>query len=204
MSSFLLSGPAVEPVSLAEAKAHLRVDNDDADDEIAALIAGARVHIETQTRRALITQTWRLSRDVWPIDGRILILPAPLRALVAARVIMLDTSTHSIDASLFTLDIAGAPGLLAFDPGTLPMSDRPVAGIELDVEVGYGDAPEGVPAPLRQAIRLLIAHWYENRGLTAIGHEVAVLPLTVSALISLAWSFFVHASPTTPSSTPTS
>jgi uncharacterized phiE125 gp8 family phage protein len=37
---------------------------------IAALIAGARVHVEAQTRRALITQSWRLVRDVWPIDGR--------------------------------------------------------------------------------------------------------------------------------------
>ncbi len=49
---------------------------------------------------------------------------------------------------------------------------------------GYGDAATDVPEPLRQAIRLLTAHWYDNRGLAAIGHETAVLPQTVAALIA--------------------
>ena len=53
-------------MTLAEAKAYLRVEHDDDDDVIAALIAGARVHVEAQTRRALITQSWRLIRDAWP------------------------------------------------------------------------------------------------------------------------------------------
>jgi uncharacterized phiE125 gp8 family phage protein len=184
MSSILLTGPAVEPVTLAEAKAYLRVEHDDDDEVISALIAGARVHIEAQTRRALITQTWRLTRDVWPIDGRILILPAPLRELAAARVVMLNGSSQSISPSVFSADRAGAPAILAFGLGALPMSDRPVAGIELDIEVGYGDTPADVPAPLRQAIRFLLAHWYENRGATTIGHEVAVLPYTITALIA--------------------
>jgi uncharacterized phiE125 gp8 family phage protein len=184
MSSILLTGPAVEPLSLAEAKAHLRIERDDENDDIAALIAGARVHVEAQTRRALITQTWRLVRDVWPVDGRIAVLPSPLRELVAARVLHLDGGTQSVDISLFTADKAGAPAILAFNPGTLPYSDRPTAGIELDVEVGYGDAPADVPQPLRQAIRLLVAHWYENRGLLTIGHEVNVLPLTITALLA--------------------
>jgi uncharacterized phiE125 gp8 family phage protein len=148
VASILLTGPAVEPVALSEAKAHLRIQHDDDDDVIAALIAGARVHIETQTRRVLITQSWRLTRDVWPVDGRILVLPAPLRALAAARVIMTSGATHSIDPGLFFADMAGAPAFLAFSPGTVPMSDRPVTGIELNVEVGYGDAPADVPQPL--------------------------------------------------------
>ena len=60
MSSILLDGPAVELVSLAEAKAHLRVEHGDDDDTIAALIAGARVHVEAQTRRALIVRVLSL------------------------------------------------------------------------------------------------------------------------------------------------
>ena len=184
MSSILLTGPAVEPISLAEAKAFLRVAHDDDDGVITALIAGARVHIEAQTRRALITQDWRLVRDVWPADGRLLVLPAPLREFSAARIIRRDASEHSVDLDLFIVDKAGAPAVLAFTPGTLPISDRPAAGIELDIEAGYGDAPADVPEPLRQAIRLLVAHWYENRGLTTIGHEVAVLPRTVAALVA--------------------
>ena len=78
MPSILLTGPAVEPVTLAEAKQFTRVEHDDDDDVIAALIAGSRIHVETQTRRALITQSWRLARDVWPGCGWLAVLPVPL------------------------------------------------------------------------------------------------------------------------------
>jgi uncharacterized phiE125 gp8 family phage protein len=73
--------------------------------------------------------------------------------------------------------------VLAFAAGALPAPGRIVAGIELDVEVGYGDAPADGPEDLRQAIRALVAHWYENRGLIATGGSVAVLPQSVAALL---------------------
>lgn len=184
MSSILLSGPALEPVTLDESKAWLRVEHDDDDDVIAALIAGARTHVEAQTRRALITQNWRLVRDAWPDDGQIAVLPAPLRELIAARVYRLDGTIQDIDVDAFAADVAAAPAVLAFASGALPVPGRVAAGIELDVEVGYGDAPLDVPECLRQAIRILVAHWYENRGLIAVGQGVAVLPQTAAALLA--------------------
>jgi uncharacterized phiE125 gp8 family phage protein len=180
----LLSGPAVEPLTLAEAKLFLRVEHDDDDDLIAALIAGSRIHVEAQTRRALITQTWRLTRDAWPQSGCFFVLPVPLVSLVAARVYTSESATQALDLAAFTVDKAPAPALLAFVPGTLPSPGRAKAGVELDVTTGYGAAPANVPAPLRQAIRLLTAHWYENRGLVAVGQSVAGLPASVGALIA--------------------
>ena len=183
MPSILLDGPAVEPVSLAEAKAHLRVEHGDDDDVIAALIAGARVHVEAQTRRALITQTWRLTRDAWPANGRLAVLPAPLRALVAARVYKSDGTALAIDTDAFAIDKVSAPAVLTYASGAPPAPGRIAGGIELDIEAGYGDAASDVPEPLRQVIRVLAAHWSENRGLIAQGHSVAVLPEAASALI---------------------
>ncbi len=84
--AILLAGPASEPVTLADAKTFLRVDHDADDVLIGSLIAAARRLVETATRRALITQTWRLVRDAWPAGGRLRVLPAPLRGVVAARV----------------------------------------------------------------------------------------------------------------------
>ena len=184
MPSILLSGPAVEPITLAEAKRFIRVEHNDDDDIITALIAGSRIHVETQTRRALITQSWRLTRDVWPELGCVPVLPVPLRTLDAARVYRSDGSTVAIDVAAFAVDKAAAPARLAFTRGALTSPERTVAGIEIDVTCGYGNAPANVPEPLRQAIRLLVAHWYENRGLVALGHEIAVLPQTVAALIA--------------------
>jgi uncharacterized phiE125 gp8 family phage protein len=181
MSSILLTAPAVEPLSLAEAKAFLRVEHTDEDDIITALISASRIHVETQTRRALVTQHWRITADAWPVDGRLAVRPAPLRALAAARVYDFNGVAHAVDTESFVVDTGAS--VLAFAPWALPSPGRLAAGIELDLVVGYGDAASDVPEPLRQAIRLLLAHWYENRGLAALG-AVTILPATVAALIA--------------------
>ena len=181
MSSLLLTAPAVEPLSLAEAKAFLRVEHADDDDLIAALIAASRIHVEAQTRRALIAQSWRIALDQWPADGRLPVRPAPLQEVSAARVYDFAGAAQELDLQNFVVDAGNSA--LAFAPWALAQPGRLAAGIELDVICGYGDAASDVPEPLRQAVRLLVAHWYENRGLAALG-AVTVLPTTVAALIA--------------------
>lgn len=66
MPSVILTQPTVEPVTLAEAKQHLRVDVADDDDLISVLIAGARQSAEGICRRALCTQTVKLVLDQFP------------------------------------------------------------------------------------------------------------------------------------------
>ena len=109
------------------------------------------------------------------------VAPAPLQTLDAARVYDADGAAHDVDVQAFVPDPANST--LVFAPWALPAPGRLAAGIELDVTVGYGDAAVDVPEALRQAIRLLTAHWYENRGLAALG-TVTVLPSTVAALIA--------------------
>ena len=184
MSAILLTPPALEPVTLADAKLFLRIEHDDDDDLIAALIAAARVHVEAKIRRALITQTWRLTRDVWPAAGVIPILPVPLRAVTAIGVYGDDGMLQMLDIDTFHVDSVAAPAMLMVERGALPAPGRIAGGIEIDIETGYGDAPDDVPAPLRQAIRLLVAHWYENRRLVAASGEVASMPASVSSLIA--------------------
>jgi uncharacterized phiE125 gp8 family phage protein len=184
MPSILLAGPAVEPITLAEAKQFLRVEHDDDDDVVAALIAGSRIHVETQTRRALITQSWRLTRDVWPEAGCVALLPVPVRTLDAIRVYKSDGTTLALDLAGFALDKSDAPARLSPVHGVPPAPERPAAGIEIDITCGYGGAGTTVPEPLRHAIRLLVAHWYENRGVVAASGEIALLPQSVAALIA--------------------
>ena len=152
MSAILLTPPALEPVSLADAKHFLRVEHDDDDDVIAALIAGARVHVEAQTRRALIAQAWRLTRDVWPARGALPILPVPLVAVTAVAVYRADGTMQTVDVDTFHIDKISAPAILAFERGALPVPGRLAAGIEIDIDVGYGAAAQDVPQPLRQVI----------------------------------------------------
>jgi uncharacterized phiE125 gp8 family phage protein len=184
MASILLAGPELEPVTLAETKHFLRVEHDDDDDVIGGLIGGARAHLEAQTRRALITQNWRVIRDVWPETGCVSLLPAPVQTLDAARIYRADGTTLALGLGGFVLDTSEAPARVSFihDMPTAP--GRRAAGIEIDFTCGYGDTAASVPEPLRLAIRLLATHWYENRGIVATSGKVLVLPHTVAALIA--------------------
>jgi len=183
MPSILLTAPAGEPLSLAEAKAFLRVEHNDDDATISALITGARIQVEALTRRALLTQTWRLTRDVWPASGVLPLLPAPLRALVAVRVHDAAGNAQAVDPQSLGLDKVAAPAVLTFERGALPPPGRRAGGIEIDIEAGYGAAAD-VPEPLRQAVRLLLSHWYENRALIAASGEVASVPASALSLIA--------------------
>lgn len=182
MSSILLTGPSMEPLSLGEAKTFLRVEHDDDDQLIAALIVSARMQLEGQGKIALISQGWRVVLDCWPHHGRIAVKPGPLKTLNAARVYDFRGQPQSIDTQAFVPDFGASA--FAFMPWTMQVPGRVAAGIELDVTVGFGDAAIEVPEPLRQAIRLLVAHWYENRGLVATADKSVVLPSTVAALIA--------------------
>lgn len=181
MSATLLTGPTSEPLSLADAKAFLRVEHDDDDSVIAALISAARNHVEALTRLGLITQTWRIVLDRWPEQGRIKPRLGPLQSVSAARVYDETNDASAIDAGHFVVDAAAS--IIAAPRWSLPQPGRSVAGIELDVVIGFG-AADDVPQILIQAIRMLVSHWYENRSLVAIGQTVAMLPPSVNAMIS--------------------
>ena len=108
MSSILLTGPAVEPLSLDEAKTFLRVEHNDEDQVINALISSARMHIEAQAKIALVTQNWRMVFDCWPHHGRIVVRPGPLKALGAARVYDINGHPNTVDAQAFVPDFGAS------------------------------------------------------------------------------------------------
>lgn len=182
MPASLLTPPATEPLSLADAKAFLRIDHDHDDAIISALIASARGQVEALTRSALMTQVWRLVLDAWPCEGRITPRFGPLRAVNAARVYDAAGHASSIDTGRFVVDAAS--GVIVSPGWSLPVPGRARAGIELDIAIGFGPTAADVPDVLRHAIRVLVAHWYDNRGLAAIGASVAMLPGSVSAMIA--------------------
>ncbi|HEY8334021.1 MAG TPA: head-tail connector protein, partial [Tardiphaga sp.] len=86
------------------------------------------------------------------------------------------------DVQRFVID--AARDAIAAPCWSLPPPGRDVAGIEIDIEVGFGAVASDVPEPLRQAMRLLVAHWYDNRGVMAIGGSVMLLPAGVAALVA--------------------
>ncbi len=85
MTIALITPPAVEPLQLADAKAHLRIDGDEDDTLIGVAITAARVHVEAMTRRMLIAQQWRVYLDAWPRKRIVSLAPAPLISIDAVK-----------------------------------------------------------------------------------------------------------------------
>jgi len=168
MISYLLAGPALEPVTLAEAKAFLRVDDAAEDALIATQITAARLHVESTTGRALIAQTWRAVLDCWPL-GRMVLLPvAPLAGLTAITAYDEAGGAHPIAPGQFQTEPAPARLLLPQTVEGMPVTRRR-QGIEIDYAAGYGGTAEDVPADLRNALLTLVASWFEHRDTAEAG-----------------------------------
>lgn len=176
--------PAAEPVTLNEAKAHLRVTDAAEDALIDRLIVVAREAAETHTERAFLAQTFRLARDAWP-DALCLSLPRPpLLAIDAVRLYDADGNASAWDASSYTVDTRFTPGRLCLKTGwSWPTPGRRQGGIEIDFQAGYGGLASDVPAALRQAVLMGVAHLYENREAVS-AESAAEIPAGAAALLA--------------------
>ena len=162
MAISLITPPAVQPVSLADAKAHLRVEHADDDAHLTALIAQATTHLEALSGLKLITQTHRVYFDLAPGD-RIFELPLrPIQSVAEARIFDAAGDPVIADLTDAELDRFAFPGRLLISEVLCP-ADR-FNGIEIDVVAGFGVAGSDVPGNLMRALMTIIAHWYEFRG----------------------------------------
>jgi uncharacterized phiE125 gp8 family phage protein len=179
MTPLLIAGPAVEPVTLAEMRLYLRLDDTAEDDLVSALIKAGRLLVEGACGRQLVAQTWRLTMHGWPA-GRLVLLPvSPLISVARVRVYDALGAGADLAASLYRADPVSDPPSVAIEPAA-PAPGRTFHGIEIDVVAGFGPAAADVPAPLVQSIRLLVARWFENRGDTPAD---ATLPPDIAALV---------------------
>ncbi|MDZ4789675.1 MAG: head-tail connector protein [Hyphomicrobiales bacterium] len=182
MPLILTSGPVAEPVSLAETKAHLRIDGADEDALIGSLIVAARMHIEHALDLALITQNWSLYLDAWPV-GPVDLPLGPVQAINNVRLYAVNAAVTTLTANQYQLDAASRPARLAPVNVTWPAPGRAVNGIEIAFTAGYGASGADVPQPLRHAILMLVAHWHEQRE-AAAPEEMFQQPQGVAALMA--------------------
>lgn len=177
MVPIALDGPAVEPVSVPEMRAYLRLDHEAEDELIAGLLKAARLLVEAASRRVLIESRWRLVLDRWPANR---VLRLPLSPLIAVeRIGVRDAAGQESDLvpALFHAEANADPPLIRIVAGA-PDPGIASGGIAIELRAGFGAT---APAPLRQAIRMLVARWFENRGDIA---GLQILPADVQALVA--------------------
>lgn len=179
------TAPTVEPVSLDEAKTHLRVTDPDDDTYITNLIKAARGAAEAFTRRAFITQTLDLALDRFPLGiGEPIVTPRP-NLISVTSIVYNDQNgdSQTWSSSKYTVDIKNKPGRIfpAFNE-VYPTTRGHVNDVTVKFVAGYGAAAD-VPESVRQAILLIIGHLYNNRENTIIGTNVAELPQGAEPLL---------------------
>ncbi len=173
MGLTLTSAPAAEPVSLAEAKLHCRVDLGDDDTLLTALITAARRLAEGQTGRALVTQTWKQTFDAFPLAAIALERP-PLQSVTSVKYLDSAGVQQTLDAGAYTVHTSAQLGLVAPLPGTRwPTTQAHLEAVEVIFVAGYGNAAT-VPQEIKQWMLLQIGHWYAHR--EAAGEQLAPLP----------------------------
>lgn len=190
--------PASEPITTAEAKAFLRVDSSDEDTLIDTLISTARQMVEDFTGRAIITQTWKLTLDKWPLEcpgcswlevktsmDRAILLPrSPLASVTSVKYYPDDLGAQAtLSASAYRVITGTLPGAIFLKSSEdWPALDIRPDAVEIIFVAGTADATT-TPKQLTHAILLLVAHLYENRAPVNIGNIVNEIPFTVRALL---------------------
>jgi uncharacterized phiE125 gp8 family phage protein len=177
----LVTAPTIEPVTLAEAKLHLRVDHGDEDALIESLVTSARTHVEHVTSRAFINQTWRLSLDAFPAEIR---LPRPpLSSVTSLQYLDGNGTLQTLSASSYTVDSDAEPGrVVEAYATTWPSVRNDIRAVRVTYVAGYGATAATVPQPIKQAILLLVGHWYANR--EAVGTVGSDIAFAVDALLA--------------------
>jgi uncharacterized phiE125 gp8 family phage protein len=163
-----VTAPSASPISLAEAKAQMRVEGTDEDTVIQRLIDAAVAFVDVQGALgfAMMTQTW--GQWIGPNPSTVSLLLGPVQSVSAIK--YYDTNGTLQTATLADFNVFGTPNRITITPKTgkaWPITQTRDDAIKIEYVVGYGDTSSSVPQTVRHALMMLVAHWYENRETSA-------------------------------------
>lgn len=179
--------PAVEPITTATAKIHLSLASAVTahDTLIASLIIAARKYVEDMLNRSLITTKWELTLDQFPYSQIDMRLPrSPIQSIDSISYIDSAGAAQTWDSSNYVLSGYREPARLSLAYSKLwPTVRIQPDAVTIVFTAGYGDAGADVPQPIKQAMLLLIGHWFEHRSDVEAAALKAV-PMCVESLLN--------------------
>ena len=193
-STKIITQPVDEPIETDEAQAYMELGDDVDGELITSLIQAARIDIENRTGRAFINRTLqttldRTIRDQFPlpegwVEGPDIIycadyveLPVgPLSEITEVRWFDEDNQPHIFASDNYYADTAADPGRLVLNRGrSWPDGMRRQSALQITYIAGDGEYATDVDEAVRLAIRMHVAHAYENRGGNADTPEPAAI-----------------------------
>lgn len=168
------TAPGTEPVTTAEAKDHARVDTADEDTLIDTLVTAARMRVEEYLQRALIDTTFTMTLDDfgpnvawWPrsfLAADIRLPRNPVSSVDEIRYIDDSGTQQTLAASEYRVDTSSLVARLTPAYAETWPTTRPVTNaVEIDFTAGYGASATDVPAPIRQAIKIIVSTQFDYR-----------------------------------------
>lgn len=185
----LVTGPTSEPLTAQEVREHLRISASDEEMLIGDYIAWARAQAEEHTGRAFITQTWDVHFTGWPSDAKGFEIPLPpLQSVTSIKYTPEGGAQATLSASVYSVLAAVEPGRIILKHDQAWPSETLDAGLPVVVRVVCGwAAADAVPAGIKQGIRWLVGHAYENReAVTMANVPPQKLPMSAT------WALDVH------------
>lgn len=183
MNYTLKTASTVPVVDLAVLKEHIRIDPDLTDqDAVLDEYHDAAVRVlEDYTGRSLTTQTWQASQCAFP-QRFWLPRAVPLQSVTFIKYYDASNVLQTLSASVYSVPAFAEPAYVRLAYGQIwpVVYDRDDA-VQVEYVTGATSA-EAVPAPLRQAVQLLVGHYYRNRESTVVGTIASELPMAVTAL----------------------
>lgn len=171
MALKLVEAPESYPITVAEAKAHLRVEHDDDDTLIEAYIAGETAYAEELTGRALVPQTWDYFAEGFPgEDANPQWLEIPIAKVISVESVNYqdaDGDEQTIDVADYVADIDSTRARIALTPnGSWPTTYEGLNAVRVRVVAGYGDgnSPIGpdVLDDIKTALKLRVEAVYDG------------------------------------------
>ncbi|MEQ8409122.1 MAG: head-tail connector protein [Gammaproteobacteria bacterium] len=182
----VIDAPDSEPVTLQEAIAYLREDENIAQtDLIESLIISARVNAEIYLQRALLTTQYTMYLDRFGDPCEQISLPRSTVISVDAIRYLDDAGVQqTLSSSLYRAETKTLRGRITPAYGQTWPTVRPVTNaVEIDFTAGYGEAAD-VPEAIKTAIKYMVYHWYQNRVPVITGSIAQKIPLTAEQLLS--------------------
>lgn len=161
MSLKLISGPAVEPISLHEAKEHCRVEHTDEDALLTSMIRAVRRLAEARTNRALVSQVWELALDSFP-EAEVRLEKPTVLGITSVKYLDPDGVEQTLDPAEYVLDAATLPGLL-LPVEVWPETYDDANAVKIRFTAGYGATASDVPEDIKAWMLLQLATLYTHR-----------------------------------------
>jgi uncharacterized phiE125 gp8 family phage protein len=160
--------PVKHAVDCGEAKKQCEIASDDEahDSHFHRLIAAATADVERHTRRALITQTWKLSLREFPFNGRIELPRPPLQSITSIQYVSTSGTLTTLASSEYQVSVEASPGYVepAYSKSWPSVRSETADAIQITYVAGFGSGYASVPQQYQNAIYELVAFRFGNRG----------------------------------------